>query len=276
MLFQGGRLKAYCLIRPQPWYRRDAFVAGLEASGIPVSTNPPSALGRDTLLVIWNRYANDHALAERVEKAGGRVLVAENGYVGPGGSTPKFEAFGTGAEKSFYYALAEGYHNGGGRWPSGDGSRWKALGINLKPWRTEGSHLLICPNRSFGVPERMMHPDWAAHTEARLRKQTSRPIIVRVHPGNKKPARSLREDLRGCWAVYVWYSSAGIHALIEGVPVFCSSPHWILRDAASQGTPDAPTLPDRLPALERMAWSQWNVEEISKGEPFKKFLELWQ
>ena len=34
------------------------------------------------------------------------------------------------------------------------------------------------------------------------------------------------------------------------------------------------TLPDRLPALRRMAWAMWTPEEIEAGEPFDQLLRI--
>lgn len=265
-------MKAYCLIREQPWYRRDAFMSGLKRAGLAPELRRPASVDRDTVLVIWNRYADNHELALQVERAGGRVWVAENGYVGIGGSNPKFDVHPHGPKPEHYYALAEGYHNGGGRIPTGDGSRWAALGVELKAWRASGEYVLVCPNRSFGVPARTMHPDWAEREAARGRKATGLPFRVRPHPGNHAPARPLAEDLKGAAAVIVWSSSCGVHALIEGIPTWCAAPAWILKEAACSGPLQQPTLAPRLPAFERLAWAQWRCDEIASGAPFEALL----
>lgn len=265
-------MRAYCLIRPQPWYRSEAFAAGLRAAGHQVLMRAPDRYDRDTLLLIWNRYGEWHELANRAEQAGGRVLVAENGYMGVGGVAPKFAVHPAGPKPGDHYALAENWHNGGGRWPAGDGTRWAALGVEIRPWRTSGEHILICPNRSFGPPSRAMHVDWAERCAARLAKQTKRPVRIRAHPGNDKPKRDLSADLANAWAVVIWSSGAGVHALAAGIPVFCEAPFWVMKGAAAGGTVDEPTLPERLPHLERMAWAQWTCEEIASGEPFRRLL----
>ena len=266
-------MKAHVLIREAPWYRRQAFVSGLKAAGCEVQTAPPTHPGSETLLVIWNRYGAMHELAKRVEAAGGRVLVAENGYIGSGGTSPKFDVHPGGPKPGHYYALAWDYHNGGGAWPEGGPERWDRLGVELKPWRTAGSHLLVLPNRAFGVPGRMMPANWASTAEKRFARLSGRPVRVRAHPGNKAPQRPLSRDLEGAWAAAVWTSGAGVQALVAGVPVFCDAPFWVCKAAASQGSPDDPTLPDRLPALHRLAWAQWTVAEIESGEPFVRLFE---
>lgn len=270
-------MKAYCLIRDQPWYRRDAFVTGLKAAGLETITQRPDKISKETVVVMWNRYSDGHDLANRVEAAGGMVIVAENGYIGAGGGTPKFQVHPAGAAPGHYYAVSPRFHNDALLVRHLDTERWKRLGLELKPWRTEGEHILVCPNRSFGVPGRSMPPDWAEKCEARLRKITKRPIKIRRHPGNNEPARPLSEDLRNAWAVYVWTSSCGVHSLVEGIPTFVDAPYWIMKDAAATGDPESPATPERQPHFEKMAWAQWTIDEIATGAPFRHILnsEVW-
>jgi hypothetical protein len=263
-------LKAYSLIREQPFYRREAFAAGLRAAGYEVLHRPPERLGPETVLVIWSRYGANHELALRVEQARGRVYVTENGYLGRGGTSPKFDVHPVGPKEFHYYAIGAGFHNDSTRVPSvnDNGERFAALGVDLRPWREAGDHILVCPNRAFGVPGRMMAEGWAASMVERLKRVTKRPIRIRPHPGNNAPKRTLNDDLTGAWAVVVWSSSAGIHALAAGIPVFCDAPHWIMKDAAASGSIDEPVIPERLPAFQRMACGQYTVTEIASGLPF--------
>lgn len=265
-------MKAYSLIRDKPWYRREAFSAGLKAAGYEVLLRGPVRAEPGDVLVIWNRYGGNDSVASRFEKEGGRVLVAENGYIGRGGTAPKFDVHPAGPKPDHYYALALGGHNGQGIIPTGGSERLAALELPMKPWREDGEHILVLPNRSFGLPGRMMPPDWHQTAAKRLQARTKRSVRTRLHPGNDAPARPLEVDLEGAWAAVVWTSSAGVRALVEGVPVFCEAPFWICKDAGAGGTLDAPEMPDRIPALERMAWAQWTCAEIESGEPFVRLL----
>lgn len=272
--------KAFVMIREQPHYRRDAFMAGLKAAGFDARTGGPRDVAPGDVLVTWNRYADVHELATRFERLGGTVLVAENGYVGPGGVSPHS------MEPRQWYALAIGGHNGSGAWPAGGPERWDALGVELQPWRSDGEHILVCPNRSFGRPDLIMPYDWARKVEERLRKVTKREIRIRPHPGNNPvQARPLAEDLRGAHACVIWSSSAGVQALIAGVTVFCEAPSWICkagvfkdvriadcRVTQERGTVGTMTI-ERKSALERLAWAQWHVDELATGEPFARLTE---
>lgn len=263
-------MKAHVIIRDQPWYRRKVFTDGLRAAGCEVSLGQPNAINGDTVLLIWNRYAGNHEIALQVERAGGRVLVAENGYLGEGGGTPKFQVHPAGPQPGHYYSIARRFHNDDTQTVAGAGDRFARLNVQLKPWRTGGEYILICPNRSFGVPERMMPPDWADRCSKRLTKVQALPVRIRAHPGNNAPKRALLDDLQGASAVYIWSSSCGVHALAEGIPVYCEAPCWILKGAAAQE--GAHNYPDRAPHFNKMAWAQWTCSEIESGEPFRHLL----
>jgi hypothetical protein len=263
--------RAYCVIRPGPHYRREAFYNGLNAAGFRIEASLPH---RDPapgdIMVIWNRYSDQEGAADLWEKRGGTVIVAENGYCGRDGQGRQ------------YYALALHGHNGSGSWPSGGAARWTALGLTVAPWRSTGEHVLVCPNRHFGMRGLAMPQGWEQSAVAELRKYTRRPIRVRPHPNGNAPARSLAADFENCWAVVIWASSCGVHALLAGVPVICTSPWWICKPAAREALSEIERIDAvdsctrdaaRDAALQRMAWAQWTVDEIASGEPFRRLLE---
>jgi len=131
-----------------------------------------------------------------------------------------------------------------------------------------------------------MPADWAQDVAARLRRITSREVRVRPHPGNSLPAKPLADDLAGAHACVIWSSSAGVHALVAGVPVVCEAPAWVCADCSYQKIETVRTLDDlekvgdeggeyaavwsarRIAALRRLAWAQFSVEEIESGYAF--------
>lgn len=256
--------RAYCDIKDQPNYRGDAFKAGLVANGFHVLMRqlPAEPPRPGDVLVLWNRYSDRELTADKWESQGGTVLVAENGYCGRD------------AKGIQYYAISRHGHNGSGTWPKGGAERWESLGLELKPWRSAGEHVLVCPNRHFGMKGLAMPIDWEQTTLKKLRQHTKRPVRLRPHPNNSAPARPLAADLENCWAVVIWASSTGVHALLAGIPVIATSPWWIVKSAASTRLDEieAPQQPDRLPAFQRLAWAQWSIEEIASGEPFRQLL----
>lgn len=253
--------RALLLLRDPPQYRRDRFAAGLQAAGFRLCQAIPDPLERD-VLVIWNRYIHWHDEARRFERAGATVLVAENSPL-------------AGLVDGKRFALARSFHNDSTTVRGSDPSRWDALGVDLAPWRTSGEHVLVCPNRSFGTPGRIMPQGWGDDVCARLRKVTKREVRLRPHPGKHPPAKPLSDDLAGAWCTVIWSSSAGVHSLIAGVPVICEAPYWIAKEAAGTDTAsiEAPPMPDRLPTVQRLAWAVWSADEIQDGRAFRYLLQ---
>lgn len=260
---------AFVMIRDQPHYRRDAFVGGLKRAGYQILAQRPERAKPGDVLAIWNRYGEYNAVATRFERDGGTVLVAENGYLGVDEN---------GIQR---YALAVHGHNGSGWWPAGDDRRFEKLGIEVKPWRDGGAHIYVRGQRGIGAPNMANPPNWHQATATALRRRTKRQINAVDHPGkpacDPAQANQLTAALAGAYACVIWSSASGVRALVEGVPVFYSAPHWICAGAARRGLDDFehPAMDDaaRATALERMAWGQWSVAELGTGEPFVRLME---
>lgn len=256
---------AYCFIRPEPPYRASAFCAGLTACGYRVldRAHPTDAMPGD-LVVTWNRYGQGEAAAITGEARGARTIVAENGYIGRDGDDRQF------------YALALDGHNGSGSWPSGDAVRLKAQTLEWLPWRDDGKHILVLPQRGIGPAGVGMPKDWTDLIMADLPRRTKRPIRLRPHPG-RHAAPPLSRDLKGAWAVVTWGSGAAVKALAAGIPVFHALPRWVGAPAArllTAGTDfEAPWLGDRSPMFEILSGAQASLAEIASGAAFHRLLE---
>lgn len=257
-------MKAVCLIREQPCYRRDAFVGGLRRAGYTLDTGGQPQAPTD-LLVIWNRYGHYAQMADAWERSGGTVLVAENGYCG------------IDAQGRQRYALAAHGHNGSGWWPVGAEDRFAALGLEPQPWRTGGEYALVRGQRGIGTPQMASPPAWHVHTGARLRREQALPVRVIEHPGKSAVDANRSYDMRDAAACVIWSSALGVKALLVGVPVWFAAPHWVCEDGARRLADDwklaAAQRDDaaRALALQRMAHAQWAVDELESGEPFARF-----
>lgn len=278
---------AYVMLRADPLYRADAFKQGLRAAGFqltgPPRTQPPNP---DDVLVIWNRYGRFNHYADVFERAGARVIVAENGFLGRdriGGP---------------WYSITEGNPLACGRWPapyepmgrspiaearqalalplaySRLGWLLDLMDVEICEWRKGGDEIIILAQRGIG-PNGIRQPDgWHRRTAEQLRAAGHR-VRVREHPGEKTPPVSLHDDLRSARAVVTWASGAAFRALLLGVPVLYGCKAWVGRDA---GTPleVARNLkinwPERLPTFQRLAWSCWQIPEIATGLPFQRLL----
>ena len=177
-----------------------------------------------------------------------------------------------------------------------DPTRWtkisRDLNISLKPWRTQGEHILICLQRHGGWSMRGLDViQWMNSTILEIRKHSQRPIIVRAHPGDKKIKSILKinhknahlssnerlvDDLTRAWATVVYNSSPSVASLIEGIPVFLTDPSPEYSQTFGLSDVDLskienPTLVERQSWVERLAMCHWNFNELRSGEAWKFF-----
>lgn len=255
-------MKAFCMIRTMPWYRREAFIAGLRATGYDVVDREDYSPGN--ILVTWNRYGHYETIAKRYENAGLSVIVAENGYLGR-------DWLG-----KHWYALAKSGHNGSGKWPVGTCERWNELDIEMAPWRDGGNEIVILATRHIGVRGVAEPYGWSQDIAAKIARVWRMPVRIRQHPGENKCV-PLDEDLKNAMAVVSWGSGGALKALLMGIPVVYGFKNWIGADA---GTPIDVFLakavrphPDRHAMFRRLVWAMWTTDEIATGAPFKCLLQ---
>lgn len=177
-----------------------------------------------------------------------------------------------------------------------DPSRWQQIksdiGFDLKPWRTSGSHILICLQRnggwSMGTVDVM---DWCNSIITQLRKYTDRPILVRTHPGDAKRAAqyikklkdtnvkvsrnaSILDDFTNAWATITYNSSPGVASAIEGVPVFVTDPNPKISQACDVANTDLsqienPKMFERQQWIEKISMSHFNFNDLRNGIAWK-------
>jgi len=261
-----GRQRSACVkFVSSQHYQRDAFEAGLRSLGFAVEQRPNGTPKPGDLLVLWNRYSRDEREARGYENAGADVLIVENAWLGPE------------VKPQTCFAICRNHHNGAGTWHVGNEPR--PLDWPVKPWRSNGKHVLILPQRGLGEEGVRMPRGWPQRAEALLHGVTNRPIKVRGHPGIR-PHPPMDDDLKDCWAAVTWASGAALKAICAGIPVFYEFEHWIGGPAAEFGIADGisdienPYLGDRGWMLHRLSWAQWNVNEIAKGIPFRWLLKF--
>lgn len=181
-----------------------------------------------------------------------------------------------------------------------DPTRWqkisKDLNLELKPWRSNGNHILICLQRNGGWSMQGLNSlNWLDQTINSIRKYSNRPIVVRAHPGDKKTKgiikikhknvflsakEKLTDDLIGAWATVVYNSSPSVASAIEGVPVFLTDPQPRNSQSFDIANTDisnieSPILLDRQQWVEKLSMCHWKFEELKSGEAwnfFKKYI----
>ena len=182
-----------------------------------------------------------------------------------------------------------------------DPTRWanisRDLNISLKPWRTQGDHILICLQRHGGWSMGGLSVQtWLDQTITQIRQHSrDRRIVVRTHPGDKKIKSILKiygkgvqlstnerlvDDLRGAWATVVYNSSPSIASIIEGIPAFVTDPNPQRSQSykianTDLGRLENPEMPDRQTWIEKISMCHWNFEELRSGAAwifFKRYI----
>ena len=167
-------------------------------------------------------------------------------------------------------------------------NRARQLGLTLKPWR-QGSNVVIAVQRTDSEQWRGQPPlqQWLQNTVDEIRKHTDRPIMIRPHPRGsavmpagcflQKPnftagtydSYDFDRGLDTAWCVVNWSSGPGPQSVIAGVPAFVG-PDSLASPIANWDFSqiENPPRPDRTAWLDRLAHTEWTVEEIASGVPF--------
>lgn len=178
-----------------------------------------------------------------------------------------------------------------------DPSRWnkisKNLNVQLKDYRKNGNHILLCMQRTGGWSLGSIDSqEWVLDTISKIQKYSNRPIVIRPHPGDKETKRiiksgsptckikfdygislsqneSLVEDLKNCWAAVNHNSSPVVGAAIEGIPIFVTNAvNSQCKEIANTNFSqiETPSMPDRQSWVERISMFHWNFDELKSGE----------
>lgn len=149
-----------------------------------------------------------------------------------------------------------------------DYDRARAMGIEVKPWRKGGEHIVLVEQSEHFLKLTGAHPLWLARLVAELARYTRRPLRIRRWNRDKvKAAEGLRKDLIGAHALITYSSAAANEALLAGVPVF------VERDcaASSLASGGLKNIEDPRRPHGREAWAawlaaqQWTLDEIRSG-----------
>ena len=125
---------------------------------------------------------------------------------------------------------------------------------------------------------------WLKDTLTSLRKYTDRPIIFRSHPitrpkdipdfgidnfvVSKFNTKSMSKILKNAWCSITRTSNAGVDSILHGVPVICFDPICVGYKLSTHDIKDIedPLMPDRQQFFYDLAYAQWSIPEIEKGD----------
>lgn len=174
-----------------------------------------------------------------------------------------------------------------------DVDRPRKLGLELQPWQdNRNGHILICGQHDKSELWQPMpdHAEWVEQVIQNIRQELDNPIVFRPHPRCSSYELKQIQDLKnvaimyaqkvegtyddfdfdqaiqGAAMVYTHTSNAGIHAVINGIPVYCSD-NALARPVRVK---ENNIHPDRDDWFLKLCHTEWTVDEISAGIPFKR------
>jgi hypothetical protein len=175
-----------------------------------------------------------------------------------------------------------------------DASRWNILsrdiGLDIKDWKRDGEYILFLVQRDGGWSMKGQSPvEWTRQKIEAVRNVSTLPIVLRPHPGKIADLRPLlrpgvtisdstkipiEHDLRRAKAAFVFNSSSGVAAILEGVPLWVDDSSSVCWDVANYNIGDInhPKQPDRSHWINDLAACHWTDEESRQGLVYKQFL----
>ena len=218
--------------------------------------------------------------------AGKKVLVLERGFI----------------KREDFHSVGWNFINGRADFKNKNmpGDRVSRLNVELSDWKTNGEDIVFCAQVPWDVSvqhinqepiKRVSQKDlvkgylnWCTDTIKNIQKVTDRKIIFRPHPLfpyknwhlDNMPdnvtisSSSFDNDLDNAWCTVVFNSNCSVESAIKGIPTFAFDEGCMAWDIANKNINniESPDLPDRVQWLNNISYSQWNLEEFSKGLPW--------
>lgn len=255
-----------------------AFAEGVEECGEDCFINPVDRYSPCDVAIVFgvkkdavplSKYRG--AIIDLHREAKKPVIVIDSGYV----------------KRDQYFSVGLGGLNGRADFKNADSpsDRWASLGVEILPWREDGGHVLICGQVPWDAAcQHVDHIKWCQETVRDIRVRTKRPLLFRPHPACKERVnyhvdcevseRSLDDDLDGAQCVVTFNSNSGVDAAIRGVPVFAAdvgSMAWPIANKTYQWI-NAPVITDRTQWAHNLAYTQWTIEEMKEGQPWRHLI----
>lgn len=154
-------------------------------------------------------------------------------------------------------------------------SRFRKFGIEVKPWRQDGRHILITTQSELFYPQRLgtTRAAWTSQVIDELRRHSDREIVICDKPpvqdmGSRQAhAPEFEAHLLDAWAMVTYSSSTSVKALLEGVPVFSLATSMAsVMGLDDLGRIEEPIYPDgREQWMWNLAANQWTFAEMRSG-----------
>ena len=175
--------------------------------------------------------------------------------------------------------------------PHFDG-RWEKFKIDLKPWKRSGKNIIVCGQHDSSEQWRSLPKmnNWLLEQVTAIKKVSDKKIIIRPHPRNpitikmagvetqvpKKDPTSYDDTdfvkhLNDAWAVVNHSSNPAMQSVFNGTPVFVSESS-LSYDMGNKdySTIEKPNIPDREEWAQKLAYTEWWIDEIKEGTPWER------
>lgn len=164
-----------------------------------------------------------------------------------------------------------------------DDARARKFGLDIKPWRNDGRHILLAGMgvKASVIAEGMPFESFERDAIRQLKELTGRPIVYRPKPSCRQsgeimgttyspPEQPLSDVLRDCYAVVTHHSNVALDALLEGIPVFARQGVAVPMGLQDLSRIETPARPDgRAQWINDIAYTQWTWTEMAKGLPWR-------
>lgn len=177
-----------------------------------------------------------------------------------------------------------------------DDNRLKLFDLIPSAWHEQGQHIIVCGQNEKSIAWNQGNMEqWANKMIEWIRSQTDRPIWFRPHPRFLVHFKEMKEkkifvstpkriklvgstdevdftqSLQNAFAVVNFNSNPAIESVLSGVPVYVdqSSLCWEVGNPIG-GDLNNPAKPDRTEWLKKISYTEWFIEEIRQGTPWKR------
>lgn len=153
------------------------------------------------------------------------------------------------------------------RVPDGYCDRWEKISHYTKVYRWEGcgERVILCGQTDTWSPKWTSPERWYG--------SVANATHFRKHPAGDNPTRlPLAHDWSNARLVVTLNSSVGVESVLNGIPTVTMDEGAMAWDVTGH-LPGEVVTPNRDKWLEWLAWTQWQWDEIEKGEPIRHLFE---
>ena len=161
--------------------------------------------------------------------------------------------------------------------------RWEIFqraGMELKPWRKNGSNILVCPptEKSLYI-HGLTQSQWIDQTMKQLKHYTDRKIIIRTKPPPDQ--RRMGDSLQQCLidndihVLVTGESGSAIEAIMDGIPAIVSDLSAAAPVAVTNiADIDNLVYPDREKWIYSLSYGMFSNDEVINGTAYKILMDI--